>query len=136
MSGTKKWHNYSDVQVDSKWEGKLKDGILSSIPYHCSKIGYSIDHVYHPDWALSKASGRTIYIEAKGRFRTSAEASKYIWVRKVLTSKEELVFLFMNPTTAMPFAKKRRDGTKRTHAEWAESNKFRWYTEKTIGVIL
>ena len=26
----------------------------------------------------------------------------------------------------MPQAKKRKDGTKRTHAEWAEKNNFKW----------
>jgi len=29
----------------------------------------------------------------------------------------------------MPAAKKRKDGSKRTHAEWAEKNNFKWYSE-------
>ena len=32
----------------------------------------------------------------------------------------------------MPQAKKRKDGTKRTHAEWAEKNNFNWYSEETL----
>ena len=32
----------------------------------------------------------------------------------------------------MPQAKKRKDGTKRSHAEWAETNGFRWFTEQTL----
>ena len=32
----------------------------------------------------------------------------------------------------MPGAKKRKDGTKRTHAEWAEANEFKWYSEETL----
>jgi hypothetical protein len=32
----------------------------------------------------------------------------------------------------MPGAKKRKDGTKRTHAEWAETNKFRWFSEVNL----
>ena len=44
----------------------------------------------------------------------------------------ELVFLFSNPNSPMPQAKKRKDGTKRTHAEWAETNGFRWFSEKTL----
>jgi hypothetical protein len=32
----------------------------------------------------------------------------------------------------MPGATKRKDGTKRTHAEWAEANNFKWYTEETL----
>ena len=32
----------------------------------------------------------------------------------------------------MPGAKIRKDGTKRTHGEWATANGFRWYTEDTL----
>jgi len=44
----------------------------------------------------------------------------------------ELVFLFQKPFSPMPGATKRKDGTKRTHAEWAEANNFKWYTEETL----
>ena len=66
----------------------------------------------------------------------STEAAKYVWIRKRLKKNEELVFLFMKPNTPMPHARKRKDGTKRTHAEWAEKNNFRWFTEETIKEIL
>ena len=32
----------------------------------------------------------------------------------------------------MPQAKRRKDGTKRTHAEWAEKNNFKWYSVDTL----
>ena len=32
----------------------------------------------------------------------------------------------------MPQAKRRKDGTKRTHSEWAEANGFRWYSSHSI----
>jgi hypothetical protein len=32
----------------------------------------------------------------------------------------------------MPQAKRRKDGTKRSHAEWAEANDFKWYSEHTL----
>jgi hypothetical protein len=32
----------------------------------------------------------------------------------------------------MPGAKIRKDGTKRTHGEWATANKFRWFAENTL----
>ena len=44
----------------------------------------------------------------------------------------ELVFLFADPSAPMPGAKRRKDGTKRSHAEWAESNGFRWYSVYSI----
>jgi len=40
--------------------------------------------------------------------------------------------LFANPSAPMPGAKRRKDGTKRSHAEWAETNNFRWYSEESI----
>ena len=63
------------------------------------------------------------------------EYSKYIWIREALTEQVgefELVFLFQKPYAPMPQAKKRKDGTKRTHAEWAETNNFTWYSEETL----
>ena len=32
----------------------------------------------------------------------------------------------------MPNSKVRKDGTKRTHGEWATANGFRWFTEETL----
>ena len=32
----------------------------------------------------------------------------------------------------MPGATVRQDGTKRTHAEWAETNNFTWYDEESL----
>ena len=44
----------------------------------------------------------------------------------------ELVFLFSNPSAPMPGAKRRRDGTKRSHGEWASKNGFRWYSAESL----
>ena len=71
-------------------------------------------------------------LEAKGRFWDYAEYSKYIWIKKHLPEGYELVFLFANPSAPMPGAKRRKDGTKRSHAEWASGNKFRWFSEDSI----
>lgn len=125
------------AKADSLWEAKLRDGVLSCAAYHDKKynIEYVISHRYEPDFALLK-NGQTILIEAKGRFRDSSEASKYKWVRESLKECEELVFLFYDPKKPMPHAKKRKDGTKLSHGEWAEKNGFKWYTEDTIKEIL
>ena len=32
----------------------------------------------------------------------------------------------------MPGAKRRKDGTKRSHGEWATANGFRWFSEDSI----
>ena len=78
---------------------------------------------------------KLILLEAKGRFWDYAEYSKYIWIREALKEQIgelELVFLFQKPFAPMPGAKIRKNGTKRTHAEWAETNNFTWYSEETL----
>jgi len=112
---------------DSKWEYLLHQGVLKSWDHHTDKIPYVVQHNYEPDFIKDK-----VIIEAKGRFWDHAEYSKYIWIRKSLPDTMELVFLFQKPYSPMPGAKKRKDGTKRTHAEWAEANNFKWYTEETL----
>ena len=119
---------------DSKWERSLHKGVLSDCDYHSCPIEYSVCHTYEPDFV--KISGDKVYlIEAKGRFRNSAEASKYKWVEKQLKSYMELVFLFPRPFLPMPHAKRRKNGTKLSHGEWASKNGFRWFTEESIDSL-
>ena len=98
---------------------------------HKGIIEYSIPHKYHPDF-IRVINDKIIYLEAKGRFWDHAEYTKYKWIREHLPEDCELVFLFSNPSAPMPAAKKRKDGTKRSHAEWAEKNKFRWYSVDSL----
>ena len=116
---------------DSKWEKTLHDTVLQDWTHHDGTIPYVNEHKYHPDF--TKRIGRKkIIIEAKGRFWDYAEFSKYIWIQKALPSTMELVFLFADPSAPMPQAKRRKDGTKRTHGEWASDNVFRWFTADTL----
>jgi len=116
---------------DSKWEYELHTGPLKDWEIHLDKIEYTIHHTYTPDF-VRELDGKKILLEAKGRFWDSAEYSKYIWISKALPDGYELVFLFANPNAPMPQAKKRKDGTKRSHSEWAEANNFKWYDETTL----
>lgn len=120
------------AKADSKWEGKLRDTIFKDLEWQGEKIDYVVAHKYTPDFTTDK-----LLIETKGRFRESAEARKYKHIREALEGTgKELVFVFYKADTPMPHAKKRKDGTKQTHAEWAERNGFRWFTERNIGEIL
>ena len=112
---------------DSKWEYEIHKNVLKKWEHHADNIKYIIIKKYQPDFVKDN-----IIIEAKGRFWDHAEYNKYVWIRKSLKKKQELVFLFSNPSAPMPFAKMRRDGTKRSHAEWAERNNFRWFSEYTL----
>jgi len=93
---------------DSLWEATLHETVLQEWKHH---------------WDI---------LEAKGRFWDYAEYSKYIHIREALPKGYELVFLFQKPFSPMPGAKVRKDKTKRTHAEWAETNNFTWYSEDTL----
>lgn len=116
---------------DSLFEYDLHRGTLRHWQHHDGFIKYFIEKTYYPDY-FREIDGKKIYIEAKGRFRDRPEATKYIWVREQLKDDEELVFLFANPFTPMPGARKRSDGSKQTHADWAKKNKFRWFVEQNI----
>ena len=83
---------------------------------------------YYPDF-IYHDNKNTIYIEAKGRFRDRQEARKYVDIAQGLGKHDELVFIFYNPKTPMPGARRRKDGTKLSHGEWADKQGFRHFTE-------
>ena len=104
---------------------------MKQCKYHSDAVLYVTHSRYEPDFTFHNGKYK-VYIEAKGRFRTRSEARKYLCVRDGLSKYEQLVFIFMNPKTAMPGAKKRKDGTRQTMAEWADKNGFAWYTMDTL----
>lgn len=116
---------------DSNWEYKLHTEPLQDWDHHSDKINYTVEHTYEPDFRRT-IDGTEYLLEAKGRFWDYAEYSKYIHIRDALPDNVELVFFFQKPYAPMPQAKKRRDGSKRTHAEWAEANDFRWFYEGNL----
>ena len=119
------------MKYDSKFEKEAHD-IMQGCEYHPEqRLFYLVPKHYEPDFVYTH-SGKTWYIEAKGRFRTSEEARKYVIISETLGPKEELVFLFQRPRTPMPGSRRRKDGTRYTMEEWAEKNGFRWYTIETI----
>ena len=92
---------------DSLWEYNLYEETLKSWKHHAQCIDYIIEKSYEPDF-VKVIDG------------------------KALKKNVELVFLFQKPFSPMPGARVRRDGTKRTHAEWADKNNFLWYSEDTL----
>jgi hypothetical protein len=113
---------------DSQLEKDLHDTIFKGYNHHPQKVDYHVDHTYEVDFI--NPSEPNILIEVKGRFRDSQDAARYKWIQKCNPDKE-LVFVFEKPETPMPFSKKRKDGTKISHGEWATKNGFRWYTKET-----
>jgi hypothetical protein len=111
-------------EYDSKFEELLHKGPLKGLTHHPPPVEYEVPARkarYGPDFQLKP----NYLLEAKGRFRTMAEAYKYIWVRDS-NPEITLEFVFENPDCPMPGARRRKDGTKFTHKEWAEKNGFKW----------
>ena len=105
---------------DSKLEVDVHD-LIQTLEWKPDKIPYVMTKEYNPDAKIGK-----YYVEIKGRFRTSDEARKYLFIRDHLPKDAELVFIFSKGSVPMPGAKRRKDGTKYTMAEWAEQHGFEW----------
>lgn len=116
---------------DSLWEAELHKTILKDWQAHGIELTYTITKKYLPDFKKT-INGITYYIESKGRFWDSEEYSKYKWAREALKENERLIFIFMKPEAAMPRARKRADGTKLSHGEWATKNGFTWFTQQNF----
>jgi len=114
--------------------------VLEEWLYHAHTVQYKISHRYTPDFV--KVVGfrksnvlidtRFVLVEAKAIFRDGPEAAKYKWIRDSLPADTELVFLFQDPNKELWFRKKRKDGTRMTNREWAERNRFQWFTTETF----
>jgi len=127
----------------SEWEDEQfrPGGPFETWQQHTDVLMYIIPESkpkkYHPDGTSPKSfKKKKIYVELKGRFMDKAEYMKLIYSRSTLKKNEELVLYFMNPHQAMPGAQKRKDGTRRSHAEWAESEGFRWFCSANVQTLL
>ena len=112
----------------SMFEYKLHKGPLKHLPFEPELIPYIIPAKYKPDFVNYD---KQIIFEAKGFFQSSAERAKYVHFRKC-NPEWTLIFIFQAPQKPLVHSKKRKDGTRPTHAEWAETNNFLWCTPTTI----
>jgi hypothetical protein len=113
----------------SKLEKKLGEGKLKDMLYEPFRLSYTQEKEYVPDFVNQT---KHILFEAKGFFRTSAEARKYVDVQ-ASNPDWEIIFIFSDPDKPLPWAKRRvTDGNRMTHGSWAEKNGFKYCTEFTI----
>jgi hypothetical protein len=95
-----------------------------------SKLSYEIPHEYTPDF-VHPVSPR-VQLEVKGYFRTSAEASKYVHIKRD-NPDIELIFIFNNAfKKAHPNCRPRVDGSVLTLDEWCKKHEFLYYEEKSL----
>ena len=72
---------------DSWFEYELHTGVLKKCEYHTGGISYTQQKMYEPDFQVGD-----FLIEAKGRFRDSEEARKYVDIRRSLVFQELAYF--------------------------------------------
>jgi hypothetical protein len=86
---------------DSKWEHTLHETVLQGWQHHWELIPYIVKHKYEPDF-VKEINGKTILLEAKGRFWDYPEYSKYIHIRNSIAGEYRAsVFI---PETFCPYA--------------------------------
>lgn len=100
-----------------------------SFDYEPHPLVYVTERNYIPDVRAYRKDNTAIYVELKGYFRAEAQ-------RKMRKVKEQhpdidLRFVFQRANSPVQGAKKRKDGTKMTCAEWADRYGFQW-AEGTI----
>lgn len=92
--------------------------------YEPDKVAYTVERFYIPDLLLG-----TMYVELKGYFRQDAQ--RKMKAVKAQHPELDIRFVFQNASATIQGAKKRKDGSKMTCAEWADRNGFVW-AEATI----
>ena len=102
-------------------------GSCKNISYEPGSFDYTQivhkERKYTPDGVIGK-----VWIEAKGHFRTPAEAQKYIDVRNS-NPDITIIFIFPKPDIPMPFSRVRKDGSRRNMEDWCSDNEFYYVYE-------
>ena len=109
-------------------EHDLHKGPLKGLAFEPEKIPYIVPALYIPDFVNYD---KNIIIETKGRFEEAREAAKYIHFRDC-NPLWTLVFVFERPSCPMPNSRKRKDGTRFTHGDWATKNGFDFSCPRTV----
>lgn len=87
-----------------------------------------IEHKYTPDFKICTASGKTIYIETKGRFMP-ADMEKQLAVKEQHPDAD-IRLVFSNPHTWF------REAKSRSYGKWATENGFIWTSKAMLRKVL
>lgn len=79
---------------------------------------------YKPDFKIIRKDGTHFYVEYKG-FLRNPEKRKMIEMKRQHPALD-VRFVFEKANKPVPGAKPRKDGSKMTHAEWAEKYGYKW----------
>lgn len=115
--------------IEDRFRSRLEERIADQIEKSGQPFGYETIKVnyivpsrsakYTPDFILLENGEPKIYIEAKGRFRTTAERQKMVLVKD---QNELLDIRFVFQNAQLPIYK----GSSTTHGQWADAHGFKW----------
>ena len=134
-------------KYDSRLEETVGYQLGSQWNYHCSRanrIAYVIHKNYEPDFWILRDKKLWV-VEVKGYFRPG-DALKYLNVRDGLSkwgvytelekqgeaAKIELIFVFADPNKQILHLKKRKNGKRTTHGEWARDHGFEFFKHDAL----
>ena len=117
---------------DSGLEAELHNGLLQTWEHHPTTLPYVIERTYEPDF-VKEINEIQFLCEAKGIFWDSTEAKKYKEIVKHLSPNQVFFFIFKDSSKPLIWSKKRKDGTKMTHAEWCDKNGFIYFDLSTYN---
>ena len=112
-----KLKNKKDIKFRSKLEesvAKLLEGLGVSYEYESSKVTYTIEHNYTPDFCLPNYT----YLEAKG-YWSAADRRKILAVKKQ-NPELDLKMVFQSPYNKI------NKKSKTTYAMWCEKHDIPW----------
>lgn len=95
-----------------------------SYQYEPDKMAYYVERHYIPDLAVG-----SMIVELKGYFRQDSQ--RKMKAIKAQYPDLDIRFVFQKASSTIQGAKKRKDGSKMTCAEWADRQGFVW-AEETI----
>ena len=95
-------------------ERKAYDQMPKGVTYEDTKLKYTVEHTYNPDFTI----GKNKFIETKGRF-LSADRAKHLHIREQ-HPEVEIYFLFGNADNTLT------KSSKTTYAAWCEKYGFKY----------
>lgn len=123
------------IKYESGFEEIIHTKYLPEFTVHPPCRDYITKHVYTPD-LVRTVGGFEYIIEDKGYIYTGEGARKYVDFRTTLNKNQELIFIFQYPNKQLSWKRIRNNGTKMCLCEWAEYNKFRWFSEDNLFLLV
>jgi hypothetical protein len=121
--------SYGGYVMASKSEVKFAEQLDAlKIPWTYEEYGFEwVPPIatYKPDFNLTLKDGSVLHVEYKGFLRN--EDKRKMIAMKLQRPDLRIVFIFENANKPVQGAKKRKDGSKMSHAEWAEKYGYEWY---------